>query len=65
MKRCDLKQLNDAEGKVQYQIKISNRSEALENLDDNVDINKAWLRKYDKIPANESPGYYELKQHKV
>jgi hypothetical protein len=30
------------EGKEQYHVKISNRFAALENLDDEVDINRAW-----------------------
>jgi hypothetical protein len=30
------------EGKEQYQVKISNKFAALENLDDDVDINRAW-----------------------
>jgi len=42
MKRVNLKKLNDVEVKEQYQVKISNRFAALENLDDDVDINRAW-----------------------
>jgi hypothetical protein len=37
-----LKQLNKVEDKKQYQVEISNRFAALENLDDDVDINRAW-----------------------
>jgi hypothetical protein len=33
MKRCNLKKLNDVEGKEQYLVEISNRFAALENLD--------------------------------
>jgi hypothetical protein len=38
----------------------------LENIDTEVDINKAWetIRENTKISANESIGYYELKKHK-
>jgi hypothetical protein len=38
----------------------------LENLDAEVDINRAWetVRDNIKILANESLGYYELKKHK-
>jgi hypothetical protein len=36
------KNVNDAEVKEQYQVEISNRFRALGNLDDNVDINRAW-----------------------
>jgi hypothetical protein len=49
MQRFDLRKLNDAEVKEQYQVKITNRFAALENVDDNVDMNKAWeniKRKY-------------------
>jgi flagellar basal body rod protein FlgB len=42
MKRFGPKKLNDAEVKENYQIKISNRFAALENLGNNVDINKTW-----------------------
>jgi hypothetical protein len=42
MERFNLKKLNKAEGKEQYQVKISNRFIALENLDDDMDINRAW-----------------------
>jgi hypothetical protein len=41
MQRYDLRKLNDAEVKEQYQVKITNRFAALENFDDNVDINRA------------------------
>jgi hypothetical protein len=38
----------------------------LENLDDDVDINRVWetIRKNIKIPAKASVCYYELKTHK-
>jgi hypothetical protein len=40
--RFHLKQLNEDEGEEFYQVKISNRLAALENLDDDdVDINRA------------------------
>jgi hypothetical protein len=39
IQRFDLKKLNDAEVKEQHQFKISNMSAALENSDDNVEIN--------------------------
>jgi hypothetical protein len=43
MKRLNLKKLNDVEVTERYQVKISNRFAALENLDcgDDVDINRA------------------------
>jgi Tfp pilus assembly protein PilO len=43
MERFNLKKLNDMEVKDQYQVKISNRFVALENLEvDYVDISRAW-----------------------
>jgi hypothetical protein len=43
MDRYHLKTLNEEGGKEQYQVKISYRSEALENSDDdNMDSNSAW-----------------------
>jgi hypothetical protein len=41
MQRSGNKQLNSAEVKEEYEAKISNKSAALENLDKNVDINRA------------------------
>jgi DNA polymerase elongation subunit (family B) len=41
-KRFNLKKLNELEIKKQYQIDISNRFVALENLSDGADINRAW-----------------------
>jgi hypothetical protein len=66
MQRFDLRKLNDAEVKKQYQVKITNRSAALENFDDNVDMNGAWenIRENIKTSAKESPGHYKLQQHK-
>jgi hypothetical protein len=42
MDRINCKELNDAEVKEQYQIKISNRAAALEILNENVHMNKIW-----------------------
>jgi hypothetical protein len=36
-----LKKLEEIDGKEQYQVEISNRAAALENSDDDVDINRA------------------------
>jgi hypothetical protein len=41
MESFNLKKLNKVESKEQYQVKIPNRVTALENLDDDVDINRA------------------------
>jgi hypothetical protein len=45
MERFNLQQLNEVEAKVQYRVEISNRFAALENLDTEVDINRAWKTK--------------------
>jgi predicted glutamine amidotransferase len=42
MERFKLKMLNDVEIKEQHWIKTSNRFVALENLDDDLDINRTW-----------------------
>jgi hypothetical protein len=44
----NLTKLNALQVRKQYQIKISNRFEALENLSDSKDINRAW----EKIKEN-------------
>jgi hypothetical protein len=40
--RFNLKKLSEPEVRKQYQIRISNRLTALENLNDSEDINRAW-----------------------
>jgi hypothetical protein len=42
MERFNLRKLNKIESKEQYQVDNSNRSAALENLNDDVDIDRAW-----------------------
>jgi hypothetical protein len=42
MERFNLKKFNEVESKEQYRLKISNRFAALENVDTEVDIDKAW-----------------------
>jgi hypothetical protein len=42
VERFNLKQLNEEEVKEKYQVTIKNKFAALENLDNNGDINKAW-----------------------
>jgi NADH:ubiquinone oxidoreductase subunit D len=66
VERFNLKKLNEVEGKEQYWVEISNRFAALENLDDDVGINRVWktIRENINISAEESLGYYELKKHK-
>ena len=50
----------------QYQIKISNRFAALENLNGTENINRSWenIEENIKSSATESLGLYESKQHK-
>jgi len=49
-----------------YQIKISNRFAALENLSDSEDTQRAWenIKENIKISAKERLGLHELKLHK-
>ena len=42
VERFNLRKLNELEVRKQYQIEISNRFAALENLSDSEDINRAW-----------------------
>jgi hypothetical protein len=42
MERFNLKKLNEVEGKEQYRVEISNKFAALENLDNEDDVNKGW-----------------------
>jgi 50S ribosomal subunit-associated GTPase HflX len=62
MERFSRKNLNEIEGKEQYCVEIANKFAALENLDTEVDVHKAWetIREKIKISAKESLGYYEL-----
>jgi hypothetical protein len=57
---------NKQEAKKRYQIKISNSFAALENLNDNEDINRAFgnIKENIRTLANDSLGLYELKQYK-
>jgi hypothetical protein len=61
----NLRKLNALEVRKQYQIKISNRFSALENLSVSEDTNRAWesIQENIKTPNEESLGLYELKQH--
>jgi hypothetical protein len=64
--RFNLKKLSELEVRKQYQIKISNRYAALENINVSEDINRAWenIKESIKISAKESLGLYQRKQHK-
>jgi len=64
--RFYLRKLNELEVSKQYQIKISNRFAALENLRDSEDTHTAWenIKENIKTSAKERLDLYELKQHK-
>jgi hypothetical protein len=64
--RFNLRKLNDLGVRKQYQIEITNRFAALENLSDDEDIMRAWenIKKNIKTSAKQSLGLHELKQHK-
>jgi hypothetical protein len=66
MERFNLKQLNEEEVKEQYQFTIKNKTAALENLDENGDINMAWetIRENKRISAKEGIGLCESKSYK-
>jgi hypothetical protein len=64
--RFNLRKLNEMEVRKQYQIEITNRFAALENLDNDGDINRAWenIKESIQTSARESLGLHESKQHK-
>ena len=66
MERFNLRKLNELEVRKQYQIQISNKCAALENLNVSEDINRAWenIKDNTKTSAKESLDLYKLKQHK-
>ena len=65
-KRFNLGKLNEHEVRKHYQIEITNKFSALENLSDNEDINRAWenINENIKTSAKESLGLREFKHHK-
>jgi hypothetical protein len=64
--RFNLRKLSELEVKEKYQIEITNRFAALENLDVDEDVNRAWenIKENIKTSAKESLGLLELKRHK-
>ena len=64
--RFNLRKLNELEVKKKYQIEITNRFAALENLSADKDVNRAWenIKENIKTSAKESLGLHELKRHK-
>jgi len=67
VERFNLRKLRELEVRKQYQIKVSNRFEAVENLNDSEHIKRAWedIKQNIKTAAKDSPCLYELKQHKL
>jgi len=61
-----LRKLNEPEVREQYQIEITNRFAAVENLNDDEDVNRTWenIEENIKTSAKESLVLHELKQHK-
>jgi hypothetical protein len=65
MEGINLKKLNELEGKEQYRVHILNRFTALENLNTEEDVNRAWktIRENIQISTKERLGCCELKKH--
>jgi hypothetical protein len=66
LERFDLNKLDDVEVKEKYQVEISNRFAALENLDESFDINNGWenIRENIKLSAKGNLGCHRLKHNK-
>jgi len=64
--RFNLRKLNEPEVREQYQIEITNSFAALENSDDDEDINRTWenIKEDIQTSAKESLGLDEFKQNK-
>ena len=64
--RFNLRKLNEPEVREKYQIEITNRFAALENSDDDEDVNRNWenIKENIQTSAKESLGLHEVKQNK-
>ena len=64
--KFNLRKLKELEVKEKYQIEITNRSAALENINVDEDVNRVWenIKENVKTSAKESLGLHEWKQHK-
>ena len=64
--RFNLGKLKEPEVKEKYQIEITNRFAALENLNVDEDVNRVWvnIKENIKTAAKESLGLHEWKQRK-
>ena len=58
--------VNDLEVRKQYQTNIRNRFAALENFNEDEDVNRTWenIKENIKTSAKESLGVHKWKQHK-
>ena len=65
--RFNLWKLNEPEVREQYQIEITNRFAAFENLSDDENLDRTWenIKENIKTSAKESLGLHELKQNKL
>jgi len=63
--RFELRKLNELEVRKEYQIGITNRFAALENLSSSEDIKRGWenIKENKNISTKESLVLYEFKQH--
>jgi len=63
--RFNLSKLNELEIRKQYQVEITNRFAALENLNEDEDVNRIWgnIKHNVQISAKESLSMHEWKQH--
>ena len=64
--KFNLTKLNEPEVREQYQIEITNRFAALENLNDDEDLTRTWqnIKENIKTSAKKSLGLHELKKNK-
>ena len=64
--RFNLSKPNELEVRKHYQVEITNRFAALENLNEDEDVNRIWgnIKHNIQISAKDSLGIHEWKQHK-
>ena len=65
--RFNFRKLNEPEVREQYQIEITNRFAALENLNNDEDVDRTWenIKENIQTSAKESLGLQELNQKKT
>ena len=65
--RFNLRKLNEPEVREQYQIEITNRFAALENVNDYENVNRIWenIKENIQTSAEKSLGVHELKQNQA